>query len=891
MNFLSELWRRLRQRLNRKQWEKDLAEEMRLHLDLRAAENADDESQAKRRFGNLSLLREESRETWGWRFWDALGQDIRYGVRKLLADPGFAAAAVLSLALGIGANTAIFSILNAVMLRSLPVEDPHQLVHLKVGRSPSFANPIWEQVRDHQQAFSGVLAYGSNRFDLSDGGEIHFAQGIWVSGDFFRVLGVPALRGRVINRDDDLHGGGHSGPVAVISYGFWQANFGGDPNILGKTVRLDRHPFVIVGISPPWFKGLDVDQPFDVAVPIGCEPIIHTDLSALNQRSWWWLRIIGRLLPGEALPQAQARLNSIAPEIGRATVPPKWSSTEQRRYMKRTFMVISYATGFSRTGAQYKTALFTLMVVVALVLLIACANIANLLLARAAARQREIAVRLAIGAARLRVIRQLLTESLLLAFTGAIAGFFFSVWGSRLLLRFLSTARDQVQLDLSPDLRVFAFTAALTILTGIFFGLAPAFRATNFGPNQILKEQARGTLTGGSRFTLGKALVTGQVALSLVLLVGAGLFAGTFRNLLTIDTGFNRHNVLLVSTNLPAAHIQKALRLPLFDKILSRLRGLPDVRSASSSLFTPISNSFWNQDTRPEGYRPKPAEDDTLVYLNRISRGYLRTMETPLLMGRDFSDRDNPAAPKVMIVSEFTARYFWGNANPIGKTIVTESPDGDTSYQVIGVTKNAKYGDLNEPTLKSAYVSWLQDTNPSPQVHYELRISGPVETAIPAVRAAITAVSTDASLEFSSFETQVDDSLLQPRLVALLSSFFGLLALALAMVGLYGVISYAAAKRRGEIGIRMALGAGRRSVVWLVLRDVFLMLAVGTVLGIGASLAAGRLVSSLLFGVPPKDPFILTLAALVLGAAATVAGYLPARRASRMDPMAALREE
>jgi predicted permease len=893
MNFLSELWRRVQQRLHRAQWEDDLAEEMRLHLDLRAAEKAGDdtEAQAKRRFGNVSLLREQSREAWGWRLWDTLGQDVRYGLRTLVADPGFAAAAVLSLALGIGANTAIFSILNAVMLRSLPVEDPRQLVQLQVGKSPSFTNPIWEQVRDHQQAFSGTLAYGSNRFDLSDGGETHFAQGIFVSGDFFRVLGVPAVRGRMINRDDDLRGGGHSGPVAVISYAFWQANFGGDANILGKTVRLDRHPFVIVGVSPPWFKGLEVDQPFDVAIPIGCEPLLHTDLSALNQRSWWWLRIIGRLTPGETLSQAQARMNSIAHEIDRATIPPNWDSKMQQRYMKRSFTVTPYATGFSRTGSQYKTALFTLMAVVVLVLLIACANIANLLLARAAARQREIAVRLAIGAARVRVIRQLLTESLLLAFSGAIAGFLFSIWGSRLLVRFLSTASRQVQLDLSPDFHVFAFTAGVTILTGILFGLAPALRATSFGPNQVLKEQTRGTLTGATRFTLGKALVTGQVALSLMLLVGAGLFLGTFRNLLTIDAGFNRHNVLLVRAILPAAHVQKPLRIRLFDKILTSLRELHGVRSAASSDLTPIGHSFWNQNTRPEGYQAKPVEDDVLVYFNRVSPSYFGTLETPLLMGRDFTDRDNLAAPNVMIVSEFTARHFWGNADPIGKTIVTEGPDGDTSYQVIGLVKNAKYGDLNEPALKTAYVPWLQNADPRPQVSYELRTAGPVEALIPAVRAAIAAVSTDASLEFTSFETQVDDSLLQPRLVALLSSFFGFLALALAMVGLYGIISYAAAKRRGEIGIRMALGAGRRSVVWLVLRDLLLMLAIGTVLGVAASLAAGHLVTSLLFGVPPRDPLTTAVAALVLGAAATVAGYLPARRASRMDPMAALREE
>jgi putative ABC transport system permease protein len=371
MDWATELWRRVRYLFQRAQSEQDLAEEMRLHMELRAAEQAtggtnphEAEAQARRRFGNVSQLREKSREVWGWTLLDTLAQDVRYGLRTLAADPGFAATAVLSLALGIGANTAIFGILNAVMLRSLPVEDPHQLMELRSGDNGYFTNPLWEEIRDHQKAFSGMVAYSSDRFDLSGGGESRFAQGMWVSGDFFRVLGVPAMRGRVFTPDDDLHGGGHSGAIAVISYAFWKGNFGGDPNVIGKTVKLNRHTFQVAGVTPPWFTGLDVDRGYDVAIPIGCEPLLHTDRSALDQRSWWWLRLVGRLLPAETLQQAEARMNSIAPEIARATVPTDWDPAGQKRFLQRSYKLRPAATGFSNTAAQYKKALFTLMTVV-----------------------------------------------------------------------------------------------------------------------------------------------------------------------------------------------------------------------------------------------------------------------------------------------------------------------------------------------------------------------------------------------------------------------------------------------------------------------------------------------------------------------------------------------
>jgi predicted permease len=893
MTWVSELWRQLRYRFSGARFDDDLAEEMRLHLDLRAADKqAGGESPeaaraaAMRQFGNATQLQESSRAAWGWTRIDSWRQDIRYGLRTLAANPGFTATAVLSLALGIGANTAIFSILNAVLLRSLPVEDPQRLVQVRPGPQgdDEFTNPIWEQVRDRQQAFSGALAYAPDRFDLADGGESHYATGLWVSGDFFRVLGVPAIEGRVFTRDEDRRG---TAPMVVISYNFWKRNFDGDTPVDGKTVRLNRHAFEIVGVTPPWFRGLDTDWGFDVAIPIACNPILHPGHSALDERADWWLRILGRLLPGESLAQARDRMRAIAPEIFRATVPQDFPAEAQKHYLSNSFFLKPAATGFSEMGAQYRTAFLTLMALVGVVLLIACANIANLLLARATARQKEFSVRMAIGAGRARVIRQLMTESLPLSMFGTGAGLLLAAWGSRMLVRLLSTTRHPLDLDLSLDMRVLAFTIGAAILTAVLFGFAPALRATRVELNQVMKENTRTALRASGRFSLAKALVAGQVALSLVLLVAAGLFLGTLRNLLAVDPGFTRHNILIVSTDVEQAAVPAAQRAGAYREILERLRALPGVAGAASSVFTPIGPQGWAQVARPGGVPPQSPRD-SLMFLNRVSPGYFATLQTPLLLGRDFNDRDNLNAPNAMIVNESSARQFFGAANPIGKTI---GLDQDDLYQIVGVVKDTKYNRINEQDRRIGYLAAAQEAQPSPSIRFTLRSDLPVETLIPAARAAITGVNRGISLEFRSLETQVRESLLQPRTVALLSSIFGALALLLAVVGLYGITSYAVTRRKGEIAIRMALGAPRRTVVRLMLRDVVVLLALGMAVGLAAALTAGRLVTSLLFGVRPRDPLQLAGAVLILAAAAALAAYLPARRASRLDPMAALREE
>ncbi len=890
MQWLGELWRRLAFRLRGERFDRDLADEMRLHLELRAAEQQargvtpdDAAAAARRQFGNLTQLQEMSREAWGWRFLDTLRQDLRYGLRALAANKGFTATAVLSLALGIGANTAVFSILNAVMLRTLPVEDPHRLVQIRIGDSAIFTNPIWEQLRDQQQALAGALAFGNARFDLADGGESHFVPGLWVSGDYFRVLGVPAVKGRVFTPEDDERG---DPAIAVLSYGFWHEHFQADPDIVGKTVRLNRVPFEIVGVSPPWFRGFDVDQDFKVAVPLACEPLLHTDRSMLDHRSAWWLRVLGRLEPQSTIEQAEQRLKAVAPEIFKATVPERWKMEDQAQYLRNSLNLEPAATGYSATGTHYRAALYTLMAIVGLVLLIACANIANLLLARATTRQREFSMRMAIGASRRRVIRQLLTESLLLSLLGAAIGFALAQWGSRLLVELLSTARSPFDIDLSPDLRVLAFTTGAACFTALLFGLAPALRATRLGLNQVLKENARGAQRGATRFHLGKALVAGQIALSLILLVGATLFVGTLRNLLAVDLGLDPSNVLFVAANFERTNIAQPQRSNAYLEILDRLRALPGVASAATVGIRPISGLVWNDTLAPEGYKEK-SRWDTLTLLNRVSPGYFEAIGTPILLGRDFDARDRLHSPSVMILGEKAAKDFFGDRNPIGKIVALQ----DSPYQVVGVVKNVKYWAVEEETELTAYVATAQDPVPGPQISYVIRAGVPMDGLTPAIRSLMAQVHPAISLEFHGFESQISESLMQPRVVALLSTVFGSLALLLAMIGLYGITAYGVAARQGEIGIRMALGAQARAVIWLVLRDVLLLLAVGMALGLVASAALGRLVTSLLFGIQPSDPVYGAGAALVLAAATALAAYLPARRAARLDPLTALREE
>lgn len=819
---------------------------------------------------------------------DAFLQDLRYAIRAVRSSPAFAAVAILSLALGIGANTAIFSLIDSVILKTLPVSRPEQLLQVTVGKDAYYTNPIWEQVRDRQDVFSGIFAFGGGRFNLAAGGEARYAEGNFVAGQFFETLGLRTVLGRTLTPADDKRG---CPGTAVLSYGFWQKEYGGRADVVGKNISLDNHPFEILGVIAPGFTGVDVGRAIDLYAPVCAEKIIRGENSMLDRRSAWWMRVIGRPKPGVPASQVTARLKTLAPAIFEATTPPDWKAEDQASYWTRTFETQPVSNGLSNVRKEYQQALMILMVITGLVLLIACANVANLLLARSAARQREIAIRMALGSGRGRLIRQLLTESLILSLTGAVLGILFAQWGTRLLVGFLSDGRAIVFLDLSIDSRVLAFTAGVAILTALLFGLAPAWRGTRVNPQSAMKANSRGVIEG-SKFGLGKALVVLQVALSLVLVVGAGLMLSTFFRLETLDAGFEREHILLASVDLRNGHYPRERRSAVYREMLERLRALPGVRSASASDLTPISGYAWNEDLQIEGYVSKGRED-TLVWFNLVSDRYFETLGTDLIAGRDFNSHDTPESTKVAIVNQAVAKRFFAGQNPIGKRYRTEEGNkmGDWA-EIVGIVKDAKYEGLREKVLPTAYVPVSQEAKPNQTLTFELRVAAGAPSAlISAVKSAIADVNRDVSLQFKTLAVQVDESLARERLLATLSGFFGALALMLAMIGLYGVMSYNVARRRNEIGIRMALGAEQSRVLRMVLREVAILIVVGLAIGLATAIGTTRFVESFLYGMKPNDPWTLFLSAGVLALVAALAGFLPARRASRLDPMTALREE
>jgi putative ABC transport system permease protein len=817
---------------------------------------------------------------------DEIVQDARYAFRALRSSPGFAAVAILSLALGIGANTAIFSLIDSVILKTLPVAHPEQLLQVTMGKSAYFTNPIWEQIRDRQDVFSGIFVYGGGRFNLAAGGEARYAQGNFASGQFFDTLGLHALLGRTFTAADDKRG---CPGTAVLSHGFWQREFAGRADVVGSKILLDHHPFEILGVLGPGFTGMDVGSEKDVYVPLCSEKIIRGELTSLDQRSTWWLRVIARPKPGISAARSEARLKTLAPQVFDATVPPRWKAEDQQEYRKRSFDTLAAANGLSNIRKQYQQALMVLMGIVGVVLLIACANVANLLLARSAARQKEIAIRIALGSGRARLIRQLLAESIVLSLAGAALGTLFAQWGDGLLVAFLSLGDNRVFLDLSVDSRVLAFTAGVSILTALIFGLAPAWRSTAVNPQAAMKANARGVIEG-SKFGIGKALVVAQVALSLVLVVGAGLMLSTFFKLETLDAGFDREHVLLVSVDLRNGNYKKEQRGAAVREMLTRLRALPGVRSASASNMTPISGGFWNEDLEIEGYASK-GRDDTLVYFNQVSDRYFETLRMDLIAGRDFNTHDTPESPRVAIVNQTMAKKYFAGRNPVGKRYRAEEGNKMGPWtEIVGIVSDAKYGSLREEILPTAFVAASQDDTPV-SVQFELRAAGQPTVLISGAKSALAEVNRDVSLQFKTLSVQVAESLARERLLATLSGFFGALALALAMIGLYGVMSYNIARRRNEIGIRMALGAQQSSVLRMVLREVAVLIGLGLAIGCAAALGATRFVASFLYGMKANDPLTLSLAAGVLALVAAISGFLPARRASRLDPMNALREE
>jgi putative ABC transport system permease protein len=829
-----------------------------------------------------------------------LWQDLRYGARMLLKHRGFTLVAVLTLALGIGANTAIFQLLNAVRLRSLPVSNPQELAEVRIaaprsragnhsGRRPELTHPLWEQLREKQQAFDGLFAWSAATFDLAARGEQRFTEdGLWVSGDFFNGLGVRPALGRVFTRADDQRGCGS--PSAVISYDFWQRAHGGDRDIVGRKLTLNGHAVEIIGVSEAGFFGVEVGRSFDVAVPLCAEALINGEGKRLDRRNAWWLGAIGRLKSGWTLEQATAHLNSISPGLFAETVHPGHTAESAAKYRALKLEAQLASAGVSSLRRQYSNPLTLLLALAALVLLIACANLANLMLARASAREREIAVRLALGASRGRLVRQLLTESLLLAALGALLGAWVAGDLSRYVVGLISTDVEPLFVALDMDWRVFGFAAGVAILTCVLFGLAPALRATRIAPAEVMKAGGRGLTAGREGFSLRRALVVAQVSLSLVLLVGALLFTRSLFNLLTLDTGFVQDGILQTDLNLAKLDLPVERRYAFKRELLDRMRALPGVAAAASANNVPVGGNTWNERVLVNN---NGEVKKGLANFNRVSSDYFKTLEISLLAGRDFGEGDTLSAPRVVIVNEAFARRFLPGRSPLGQSFHLEVGPGepDHVYQIVGLVQNTKYEDLRAEFEPLAYLAASQMEQPYPADQILLRSNLPLTDLMAQVRQTLGATNPGIAFHFHVFKTQLRESLLRERLMATLSGFFGALAALLASLGLYGVLSYAVVQRTQEIGIRLALGAERGQIVKLIMREATLLLAIGLAIGTALALAAARTADTLLYGLRPHDPLTYLLAAALLAAVAAAASYLPARRAARVDPMVALRCE
>ena len=828
------------------------------------------------------------------RFFGGMGRDIRYAARQLWHNPGFAAVAILSLALGVGANTAIFQLLDAVRLRLLPVKSPEQLAMIRItnaanGRTGNFVtnrsdltNGIWTLLRVQQQGFSSIAAWSPGQHNLSQGGEARNANTLMVSGDFFPMLGLHPVIGRLLSPADDYRGCGTQG--AVLSYSFWQREYGGRDAILGSKIALDRQLFQIIGVTPPSFHGVDVGRDFDVAVALCSEPTLTGKNPWSDNPQTWWLAVIGRLKPGWTPERASAQLAGISSGIFAATLPAKYDEINKKDYLHFQLGASRADKGVSSLRGE-NDPLNILLGLSGLVLLLACANLANLLLARASARQREMALRLTLGASRSRLMRQVLAESLLLAVLGTAAGVGLAQLLSRALISMLGSGQRSIVLDMTFDWRVLGFAAGLAVLTCILFGLTPAILASHTDPGAAMKANGRGATAGRERFLMRRILVVAQVALSLVLLTGALLFARSFRNLLTLDAGFQQDHLLVASFDYSPLQIPLERRVAYKKELTERMSAIPGVESVAGTFIVPISGSGWDDNIDIPG---GPQRQDT--QFNSISSGFFQTMRVPMLAGRDFNETDKPDSPRVAIVNETFAKKYFQGANPVNK-VFYDSGKPDKTYQIIAVVKDTKYQNLREDFRPIIFVATSQEKEPGEGLTLMIRSSESMESLAAAVKRVAGDMNPAMILTLTVFKTQVRDDLVGERVMATLTGFFGILAVTLAMVGIYGVISYMVVRRRNEIGVRMALGAARGRILFMILQESIVLLGVGAAIGAGLALAAGSVASTMLFGLKPRDP--LTLGASILGLAAIVilASLMPAHRAATVDPMVVLREE
>jgi predicted permease len=887
---MTELWRKLNLWRRREALEAELREEIEAHLAMKATD-LDNATAARRQFGNSALIFEDARRAWRWPGLEAFWQDLQYGSRMLRKAPAFTIVAVLSLALGVGANTAIFSLVDKVLIRKLSVEDPDRLAVVSTGGRQGVSltsnYPDFADYRERNEVFEDLVCYYQRAFTLSEGGQSERIPGMIVSGNYFTALRVQPAVGRDFLPEEDKTPGTH--PVVVLSYGLWQRRFGADPSLVGKAINLNAHRFTVVGIAPAEFSGTIAGSRPDVYVPMmmlrQLLPSSTPDLlSGPRSRSSGWLYLLGRMKAGVSREQAAAAMTTLGGAIARAHPNADGSPRVEPK-----FLIEDGSRGHTNLLQDLEFPLQMLMATVGLILLIACANVANLLLARAGARQKEIAIRLATGASRMRLIRQLLTESVLLSTLGGAAGLALAASIGSFIVRFTppnNSAFSSLTLDNRLDLRVLGFTLAISLLTGILFGLAPALSASRPNLSPVLKEEATVFGVRLRRLNLRNFLVVGQVALSLVVLVGASLCIRSLRNLQTIDTGFDPARVLVMSVDLSLSGYNRERGLQFYSQLLDRVRRLPGVEAATLATQIALGDGF-GASMRAEGYVPRPGEDMSCDF-NQIGPDYFRTMKIPLIDGRDFGESDRIGAPQVAIINEAAARRFWPGHNPVGRRVIVGRPPDEQAKKIIAVVKDSKYRRLTEELRPAVFTPFLQRYRGDMTLH--VRTAGEPEPMLAAVRREVQAL--DASLPVYNVKTlqeQKSNSLYASRLAAVLLTIFGLLALLLAAVGLYGVMTYAVNRRRREIGIRLALGAQRHEVRRMVMVEGSVMVAIGLGVGLAGALAATRLVESFLYGVIPNDPIAFAGAALLLLLVAFLANYLPARQASRTDPLIAIR--
>ncbi|MBI2149336.1 MAG: ABC transporter permease [Acidobacteria bacterium] len=889
---------RIRSLFKRSVVEDDINDELQYHLDRQIEQNVADglspedaRYAALRTFGNTTATRERLRAIGGWSSLEALTNDVRYGLRLLRRSPMFAAFAIASLSLGIGATGAIFSLLNAIVLRELPVKNPEQLVSLYItmpGRPPNWSLPYpqFEAMRARNTSLDGLIAISPiGRVSVSNGGHPELSSAEAVSGDYFRVLGLQPSAGKLLAADDDAP----ANATAVISHGYWQRRFGGRPSVIGSQIFINRQPFTIVGVAPKGFLGAVVGSPADIAIPMRALDVLNEQGAPWGEAFSTWIYIVGRLKDGESFQRAEQELDLIYKQVAAAAAqlsPPAERSTTERLARDVRLKIDSAATGTaSGLRATYQSSLQLLLMLISAVVLMASLNVGTLLLSRSQGRQREIATRLALGAGRARIVRQLLTESLLLAALAGIIGLFISSWGSRILLRMALPSASELPVDLTLDLRVVLFMIAVSALACLAFGLIPALRTTS---PQRLNLASREIAVTRRRSSLDRALVVAQVALSLVILVSAGLFARSLQSLWLRDTGYDRENVLMFSVDAGLAGRQPPEAGAAYRNILQELQTLPNVQSATVSVVRPVSGDFYLVDRVTQiGDRALPDDQRIRVAFDSVAPGYFYTLRIPLLAGREFEEQDNEPASRTVIISETMARRHFANESPVGQFISL----GRDRRQIIGVAADVRYANVKDAPREVVYRPIFQAPARF-HVSFQVRYRGATEEALQRIRGVVSRTEPAlAMFNVRTLDAQTADSLARENLLALLSSYFAVFAVLLMCIGLYGLLNYSVARRTPEFGLRMALGAKSRTLYWMILRESFATVLVGAVAGIAGSLAVTRLLQTQLFDIGPYDPVAFAAATFLLMTMAVVASIIPAARASRIDPMTALKYE